>query len=193
MSIGSKGKILHVAREQFYRSGFLATSVDDIIDRAKVSKSNFYYHFKSKEDLGLAVLDTRCNEFENAIACTLCNDEFSPIGKLKAFLEIITEIEAHHATGGCPFGNLVAEMSEHSERFRTALSNMFCRLCGILAEVIADGQQYGEIRTGIDPETAGLLIVQTIQGANLLQKCHRTHTTNGKTYNLMLTLLKTAN
>ena len=192
MAIGSKGKILHVAREQFYRSGFLATSVDDIIAHAKVSKSNFYYHFKSKEELGLAVLDTRCEEFDSAIAATLCNDGFRPFARIEAFLELIAEVEAQHATGGCPFGNLVAEMSEHSERFRTALSSMFCRLVTILSQVIAEGQEIGEVREDIDAEAAGALIVQAIQGANLLQKCHRNRSTNRDTYSLSLKLLKPA-
>src|SRR5215467_3526796 len=141
MATGSKGKILHVARDQFYRSGFLATSVDDIIAHAKVSKSNFYYHFKSKEDLGLAVLDTRCEEFESAISATLCNEQYRPFGRVEAFLDLIAEVEAKHATGGCPFGNLVAEMSEHSERFRVALSSMFCKVVGILSQVIVEGQE----------------------------------------------------
>src|SRR5438876_11299640 len=77
-AVGSKPKILDAAREMFYRSGYLATSVDDIIAGAQVSKSNFYYHFKSKEDMGIAVLSSRCGEFESVIAATLCNQSLPP-------------------------------------------------------------------------------------------------------------------
>src|SRR5438067_1298505 len=110
---GSKPKILDAAREMFYRSGYLGTSVDDIIAGAKVSKSNFYYHFKSKEDLGLAVLSSRCGEFESVLAATLCNDGLTPKDRLTELIRRLSEIED---LAGCPFGNLVAEMSEHSER-----------------------------------------------------------------------------
>jgi TetR/AcrR family transcriptional repressor of nem operon len=190
MPVGSKGKILHVAREQFYRNGFLVTSVDDIIAHAKVSKSNFYYHFKSKEELGLAVLDTRCEEFENAMACTLCNDDQDPIDRVKSFFQIVTEIQSHHASGGCPFGNLVAEMSEHSERFRTVLSNLFCKLAGILSGVIQEGQEIGQIRNDFSADEASALIIQAIQGASLLQKCHRTREVQSHTLNLIVKLIQ---
>ena len=192
MPVGSKGKILHVAREQFYRNGFLVTSVDDIIAHAKVSKSNFYYHFKSKEELGLAVLETRCDEFENAMACSLCNDELNPAERIKSFFKIVTELQTHHASGGCPFGNLVAEMSEHSERFRTVLSSLFCRLAGVLAGVIMEGQERGQIRDDIHADDASALIVQTIQGASLMQKCHRTKGVHGQTFDLIIRLIQSS-
>src|SRR2546425_7975783 len=103
MSIGSKGKILHVAREQFYRSGFLATSVDDIIEQAKVSKSNFYYHFKTKEDLGLAALARRCEELEAALTSSLRNSALSPRQRLAEFFRFIGDSQETRIAGGCPF------------------------------------------------------------------------------------------
>src|SRR2546421_1211058 len=120
-TVGSKPKILEAAREMFYRSGYLATSVDDIIAGAQVSKSNFYYHFKSKEDLGIAVLDSRCQEFEKLLAGRLCNSLLPPRSKLKTFVSVIAGVSESHGPGGCPFGNLIAEMSDHSERFRKQL------------------------------------------------------------------------
>src|SRR5205807_2014763 len=117
--------ILEVSRDLFYRRGYLATSVDDILAEARVSKSNFYYHFKSKEDLGIAVLDLRRTEFEAALATTLCNEEMSPRDRLGGFLKLLVDSHEAHSSAGCPFGNLAAEMSDHSERFRQQLSRTF--------------------------------------------------------------------
>src|SRR5215468_2309537 len=128
MSLGSKARILEVARDLFYHRGYLATSVDDIIAEAKVAKSNFYYHFKSKEDLGIAVLEMRCSEFEAARNSTLCNCELMPRERLGSFLRMLFRPKADQHPTGCPFGNLVAEMSEHSERFRCYLSRLFAGL-----------------------------------------------------------------
>ena len=138
MATGSKHKILEVSRDLFYRRGYLATSVDDILVEAKVSKSNFYYHFKSKEDLGIAVLDDRRAEFEAALASTLCNDALTPQERLSSFLKRLAESREAHASSGCPFGNLVAEMSDHSERFRHELSSMFSALSAVVARAVAE-------------------------------------------------------
>src|SRR5260221_11396928 len=124
--MSSREKILQVALEQFYRSGYQATSVDDIIAQAGVSKSNFYYHFKSKEELGATVLDIRGSEFGMLLAKTLCNEDLSPKQRLRCFLDCVHQAQdASLGKCGCPFGNLVAEMAEHSEKFRCQLSEVF--------------------------------------------------------------------
>lgn len=190
MSMGSKCKILETARELFYKSGYLATSVDDIIAEAKVSKSNFYYHFKSKEDLGIEVLQNRCLEFNQGIECSLLNDELTPLTRLRTFFALVAETREAKTSGGCPFGNLVAEMSEHSERFRQHLSDMFASLAGVIAEVVEDGQQVREIRPDIKPcEVAGL-IVHTLQGAQLMLKCHKSREEYSRTMELLVKLIQ---
>src|SRR5512135_1950358 len=122
------------ARESFYRSGYLATSVDALLQQAGVSKSNFYYHFRSKEDLGVAVLLTRWTEFEHTLEGTLRRRDAEPRERLRAFLDDLVQAQAHLVGhGGCPFGNLVAEMADQSDKFRCLLSELFARLSSEIA------------------------------------------------------------
>jgi TetR/AcrR family transcriptional repressor of nem operon len=186
---GSRAKILETAKELFYRRGYLATSVDDIIELAKVSKSNFYYHFKSKEDLGLEVLRNRCQEFNGGIECSLLNDELSPMDRLGRCFALVAESREAKTSGGCPFGNLVAEMSEHSERFRQQLSDMFASLAGVIADVVEEGQNRGDIRKDVAAEEISGLIVHTLQGAQLMLKCHRSWEGYTRTMALLLKLI----
>src|SRR2546421_3136731 len=117
--MSSREKILLVSHEQFYRNGYLATSVDDIIAAAKVSKSNFYYHFKSKEDLGIEVLQQRGREFAEDLDRILAVEVGTPRERLHRFVDVMVEAQDNRLEKcGCPFGNLVAEMAERSERIR---------------------------------------------------------------------------
>src|SRR3954463_9163190 len=110
--MSSRDKILDVSTELFYRNGYQATSVDDIIAQAKVSKSNFYYHFKSKEELGLEVLNQRRMELEKSLDCMLGDCEQCSKARLLKFVDFLVDSqEAELAKCGCPFGNLVAEMA----------------------------------------------------------------------------------
>ena len=91
--MSSREKIVNAAVELFYRRGYQATSIDDIIAGAAVCKSNFYYHFKSKEELGVEVLDQRKDQFKQVMATTLNNEEMMPRQRLESFLELILQAQ----------------------------------------------------------------------------------------------------
>src|SRR3954469_214485 len=61
----AKDKLLDVAIDLFYRQGFHAVGLDLILTDAGVTKTTFYNHFESKEDLILAAVDRR-DEWEHA-------------------------------------------------------------------------------------------------------------------------------
>jgi AcrR family transcriptional regulator len=50
-TISKKERILQAARELFVEKGFMGTSVNEIIARAKVTHSLLFHHFKNKETL----------------------------------------------------------------------------------------------------------------------------------------------
>ena len=55
--MGNREKLLEAATSILGRNGYQATSVDEILESARVAPSNFYYHFKSKEELAIEVLE----------------------------------------------------------------------------------------------------------------------------------------
>ena len=57
-------QILAAATEAFARSGFAATSLDDIAAQAGITRVILYRHFDSKTDLYQAVLDRMCARLE---------------------------------------------------------------------------------------------------------------------------------
>jgi AcrR family transcriptional regulator len=53
----TRDQILDAAARLIHIKGYHATSLDDVLRESGVGKGNFYYYFKSKEDLGHAILD----------------------------------------------------------------------------------------------------------------------------------------
>jgi TetR/AcrR family transcriptional repressor of nem operon len=49
--------ILQKAFELIYVKGYQTTSIDDIIATTQVTKGAFYYHFKNKDEMGLAIIN----------------------------------------------------------------------------------------------------------------------------------------
>ncbi len=188
--MSSREKILDVSVELFYRNGYQATSVDDIIAQATVSKSNFYYHFKSKEELGLEVLDQRRTELQKTLDCMLGDSNECPKERLLRFVEFLVDSQgAELAKGGCPFGNLVAEMAEHSERFRCYLMDVFNGMTARIAAVVDDGQQKGAFRSDISADVVAALFVHATQGMLLMTKCQKSVETLGRSAHLLVQLI----
>src|SRR6267143_1974732 len=53
----TRDQILNAASRLIHVQGYQSTSLDDVLRESGVGKGNFYYYFKSKEDLGYAILD----------------------------------------------------------------------------------------------------------------------------------------
>src|SRR6186997_2318647 len=70
-------QLLGAAQEVFVAQGYHAAAMDDIADRAGVSKPVLYQHFPGKLELYLALLDTHCealiDRVRGAMAATLDN------------------------------------------------------------------------------------------------------------------------
>ncbi len=52
----TRERILDIAQEAVLHKGFAATSIDEIISEAGITKSGFFYHFKDKNDLAKSLL-----------------------------------------------------------------------------------------------------------------------------------------
>ncbi len=56
-------KLLEVAFNEIYQNGYTATSIDKILKQASMNKGSMYHFFKSKKELGLAVVNEKINAY----------------------------------------------------------------------------------------------------------------------------------
>ena len=172
----SKKKIIEAATGLFHRKGYQQTSVDEILERSGVKKSNFYYHFKTKEELALKVLDIRIGEFESDVIHTTLGDaSLSPNKRLHKFYE---RVKAFHqglkCRAGCPFGNLAIEMSDVNEKFRKRLGLFFEGWERTIENCIKEGVENGDFRNDLNPALAAGLILSHLEGAIMMVKTYKT-------------------
>src|SRR5216683_2470843 len=172
----SKEKIIQIATHLFHKNGYQKTTVDEIAETTGVTKSNLYYHFKSKEELALETLDMRMKQFESeVILSTLGELSLSPKKRLQQLYDRIANF--HNSLKyryGCPFGNLAIEMSDVSEKFRKRLSVFFRNWEKAIEKCIDAGIREGEFRRDINPKLVAQLILSHVEGAIMLVKTHKT-------------------
>ncbi|MAF98683.1 MAG: TetR family transcriptional regulator [Micavibrio sp.] len=114
-------QIINVALNLFYKDGFNATGVEKIREAAEVSKKTLYNHFKSKDELILAVLRRRDEQFRNNFMRAVERFADTPNGRLEAVFDAAHEWFNGNNFYGCMFINASAEF--------TALENPFHIVC----------------------------------------------------------------
>src|SRR5258707_15751056 len=100
----SKEKLIGATIQLMSARGFESMGINSILEAADVSKSNFYYHFKSKEELCLAALDVMSNYFfANFIDPILLDAKASPKKRLHRLLDFFKQKMSESACScGCP-------------------------------------------------------------------------------------------
>jgi len=110
-------QIVSTANELFYQRGFHQTSLADIADACGIPKGNFYFYFKTRDDILNAVVDGR----EERLKARLEGWEkkyADPLHRLVRMSEIIVRDWAEIVRFGCPMGTLALELSKQDDEPR---------------------------------------------------------------------------
>jgi TetR/AcrR family transcriptional repressor of nem operon len=156
-------KLLQAGLDQFHRAGFNGSSVEDITDLAGVPKGSFYNHFESKEDLATEVVDRYCELGPSAL---LRDTTVPPVKRLKRYFTALIERESGYKRG-CLLGNFSSELADHSEPVRRRLETAFEAWMKLIASVIKEAQEAGELDLKVKPEQLAGVLLSTFEGALL--------------------------
>ncbi len=111
-STPKRDHLLATAFRLFYRDGYHAVGIDTILAEAKLAKMTLYHHFASKEDLIVAVLETRSAQVRTQVEALLAQTGSSPRKRLLAFFDRYEKWFNSADFNGCPFIRAVAEYPE---------------------------------------------------------------------------------
>ena len=171
----TRDQILNAASRLIHVQGYQSTSLDDVLRESGVGKGNFYYYFKSKEELGYAIIDRIRRAFiERALEPAFADADADPVGQLHAFFDRVLDSQRQrNCVGGCAMGNLACELSDVHEGFRQQLAGIFDVYRDHLAETIRRGQLSGRLRPDADATRVAQFLVGGLEGAILLGKVTR--------------------
>jgi TetR/AcrR family transcriptional regulator, transcriptional repressor for nem operon len=157
--------ILQKSFELIYKKGYQATSIDDIIANIHVTKGAFYYHFKSKDEMGLAIINeilipTMLDDFVTQLG----NSE-NPLDDIYLIIKnLLFENPYLLIQYGCPVSNLVQEMTPWNEEFTKSLSTLIVQWQEVLENSIKTGIEKGLIRKNVNPNQVAYFLVSGYWG-----------------------------
>lgn len=137
-----------------------------------VAKGGFYHHFATKEDLGLAVLDTFRAQFRTFLDQVLVGT--TPGEQLESFLSAVLDLHRGlDFVGGCMFGNTALEMADTETVYRSAVVDAFTDWMARLEEVVEEAQRSGEVRADLLPGPLAQYMVASLEGGIMLSRLRK--------------------
>lgn len=109
-----RDELIQKALKVFYRDGFHATGMDKLVSETGISKTSMYKHFRTKEDLILAVLRLRDENFRNWLYRRMEELADTPEGQLIAMFDALEEWFSETEYRGCMFIKASSEYQEAS-------------------------------------------------------------------------------
>ncbi|SDZ19638.1 transcriptional regulator, TetR family [Jannaschia faecimaris] len=109
MRPNKRDELVRNALDVFYRDGFHATGMDKLVAETGISKTSMYKHFRTKEDLILAVLRLRDERFRNWFCRRVEEIAEAPKDRLLAVFDALEEWFKSPEFKGCMFIKAVSE------------------------------------------------------------------------------------
>lgn len=153
-----RAQLLEAATKLFAAKGFDGTSLKDIADVVGIRKPSLLYHFPSKNELRLAVLDGLLERWNDVLPKLL----MAAAGGEDRFETIVRETVTFFNEDPDRARLLMREILDRPEDMRTRLEEHVAPWVNVVAEYIRKGQRSGELHHNVDPEAYILQVVNLI-------------------------------
>lgn len=120
----NRRRIVEAANKLFYQRGYNQASFTDVADAARIPRGNFYYYFKTKDDILAAVVDYRI-EMITAMLAQWDAEIAEPRVRLQRFIAMVRNSGKDLARYGCPMGSLNIELGKAQPALKAKARKMF--------------------------------------------------------------------
>ncbi|ATL27565.1 TetR/AcrR family transcriptional regulator [Streptomyces formicae] len=162
---------LQSALELFWRRGYEATSMADLVEELGIGRASIYATFGNKHDLYLKALD-RYGENQDP---TLLAELSQPGPALPAVRAVVRRFGAESMTegrrlSGCFITNTAAELASHDEAAARTVERSWERIETLLHSALVRARAQGELPQDRDPLTLARMLLVLMQGLRVVGK-----------------------
>jgi TetR/AcrR family transcriptional repressor of nem operon len=157
--------LLRTAAVVFAERGYTGTALSDLIAASGLTKGAFYFYFQSKAALALAVLRDQQDRWlhqisERVLSAGTAIEQFRAL--TPAMLDLLTA-----EPGAWSVTRLTKDMAADPATAE-AVSKPMARWVDLIADIVRRGQADGDLRPGLDPQHAAVVLVGAFDGLKAL-------------------------
>lgn len=171
--------------------GLTGTGLGELFRISGASSGSFYNYFRSKQDLGHALIDFEWSQLQSNVLVPALQQTGNPIDRL---LWIIDRLEAKQLESpecaGCILGNFIVDLAEQDPSFRTHLQTIFDLWQKAIADILHQGKS--QLKPDVNPDLLAEAIITNLEGAMLMGKLYRTPARIHRSFDLVRDLVTQA-
>ncbi len=172
MTTDTRDRILASSQSLMLKQGYNNTGISQILKDVNVPKGSFYHYFKSKEALGVAIIELYGDQQVQYVEYVLglCKNK-SAVDKVEYLLDHLLEaFKGNLEFCNCMLGNFAQELSVQNPLFRGKIEHQFHRLESIYADLLSQAQRAGDITDKVSPEDLAITLQSGWSGAIMRSK-----------------------
>jgi len=151
--------------ELFYQNGYYNTSVDDILKRLDLSKGAFYYHFKSKQDFFISIIQSLIVQKVYSALVQPIEGKEDPFTIIEKALDAALETAEHNfIDNGFVLSNFIIETNGKDEEVNTYLNDILKIWEVALVTSLQKGKTDGYVARHVDSEGVASYIISSFIG-----------------------------
>ena len=148
--IVSRGVILNAAARLATTRGLDGLSIGDLAQHIGMSKSGLYAHFKSKEELELATIETAAEIFQSDVIDKV-PESVGGRARVSALTDaFLQHLERRIFPGGCFFATVIAQLAPHPGRTRDRVMQVQAAWVEQFTSALRQAREGGEIPRDAD-------------------------------------------
>ena len=162
----TRDHIIKAADQLFYEKGYEHTSFADIAAAVQISRGNFYYHFKTKDEILEAVIGLRLSNTQKMLDQWEAEGR-DPADRIRSFIHILIMNQAKIMQYGCPVGTLCNELAKLDHVAQAAANKIFSLFRDWL------GRQFTRLGREADADALAMHLLARSQGVATLANAFR--------------------
>jgi TetR/AcrR family transcriptional regulator, transcriptional repressor for nem operon len=168
----TRERIIEAALYLFWLRGYAATGIAEILSRAQANAGSFYYSFKSKEELLLAVLELYVRTLMPVVVEPVLRAEPDPLERVFGILGFYRQnLIATGCTYGCPIGRLALEIPEEQFRVHQRLADNFDGWTAAVEKCLEDAR--ARLPEELNLATLSKFVLTVMEGGVMQSRAHR--------------------
>ena len=165
MSENTRDKLIEISIQAMSIKGFNNTGIAEILAVAKVPKGSFYHYFKSKDDLGFAIIEQYGQQLREGLVSHLETAQGSALARLQSyFTMILSYFEGNFGLCNCLLGNLGQELSMQNVAMREAIFIHYRAVENIIADSLRQAKAEGELAPNLDEQILAKMFFASWEG-----------------------------
>lgn len=156
--------------ELFWRQGYHATSLDDLVTELGVQRYGIYSTFKSKQGLFLAALDHYLSTVVGALLSELERPEAGLAAIQSYFARLVSIARTPAGLRGCLMCNTAVELAPHDAAVGEQVTAFLRRLETAFHGALANAQACGKLAPVVTPTDGARYLTGVVLGLNVYVK-----------------------